>query len=103
MRDCRIGSLKAIQDPKRVVRTLIFTDVRGFTSYTERRKPEQVVDVLNRLLEKQSAIIQNSGGDIDKFVGDAVVAVFSGTDATRRACAAALQIVRLCFGKHRGV
>ena len=91
-----IGSLKESQEPKRVPRTLLFTDVRGFTSYTERRNPEQVVDVLNRLLEKQSAIIQNNGGDIDKFVGDEVVAVFSGTDAPRRACAAAFSIVRLC-------
>jgi len=91
-----IGSLKASHEPKRVPRTLVFTDVRGFTSYTERRNPEQVVDVLNRLLEKQSAIIQNNGGDIDKFVGDAVVAVFSGDNAPRRACTAALQVVRLC-------
>ena len=91
-----IGSLSATQEPKRVSRTLVFTDVRGFTSYTERRPPERVVDVLNRLLEKQSAIIQDNGGDIDKFVGDAVVAVFSGNDAPRRACSAALQIVRFC-------
>jgi class 3 adenylate cyclase len=91
-----IGSLGAGQEPRRVQRTLVFTDVRGFTSYTERRTPEQVVDVLNRLLEKQSAIIQNNSGDIDKFVGDAVVAVFSGADAPRRACVSALQIVRLC-------
>ena len=93
-----IGSLKESQEPKRVPRTLVFTDVRGFTSYTERRNPEQVVDVLNRLLEKQSAIIQNNGGDIDKFVGDEIVAVFSGNNAPRRACAAAHHIVRLCAG-----
>ncbi len=91
-----IGSLKESQEPKRVPRTLVFTDVRGFTSYTERRNPEQVVDVLNRLLEKQSEIIQSNGGDIDKFVGDEIVAVFSGNDAPRRACAAAHHIVRLC-------
>jgi len=91
-----IGSLQASQAPRRVPRTLLFTDVRGFTSYTERRTPEQVVDVLNRLLEKQSAIIQDNGGDIDKFVGDAVVATFAGDDAPRRACATALQIVGLC-------
>src|SRR5208337_3222867 len=91
-----IGSLKESQEPKRVPRTLVFTDVRGFTSYTERRNPEQVVDVLNRLLEKQSAIIQSNGGDIDKFVGDEIVAVFSGNDAPRRACTAAHHIVRLC-------
>ena len=75
---------------------MLFTDVRGFTSYTERRKPEQVVEVLNRLLEKQSEIIQKSGGDIDKFVGDEIVAIFSGNDAPWRACTAALRIVRLC-------
>lgn len=91
-----LGSLTVGQEPKRVQRTLVFTDVRGFTPYTERRAPEQVVDVLNRLLEKQSAIIQEHGGDIDKFAGDAVVAVFSGPDGSRRACAAALSIVRLC-------
>jgi class 3 adenylate cyclase len=91
-----IGSLQQSQEPKRVLRTLMFTDVRGFTSYTERRTAEQVVSLLNRLLEKQSTIITDSGGDIDKFVGDAVVAVFSGDDAPRRACTAALQIVRLC-------
>ena len=91
-----IGALKVSQEPRRVPRTLVFTDVRGFTSYTERRDPEQVVNVLNRLLEKQSAIIQSNGGDIDKFVGDEIVAVFSGSDAPRRACAAASHIVRIC-------
>ena len=91
-----MDSLKASQEPQRVLRTLLFTDVRGFTSYTERRKPEQVVEVLNRLLEKQSEIIQKSGGDIDKFVGDEIVAIYSGDDAPRRACTAALRIVRLC-------
>ena len=75
-----LGALEAkARSRERVPRTLLFTDVRGFTSYTESSTPEQVVNVLNRLLEEQSAIIQNNGGDIDKFVGDAVVAVFSGT------------------------
>jgi adenylate cyclase len=94
-----IGSLKAGQEPKRVARTLLFTDVRGFTAYAERRTPEQVVAVLNRLLEQQAAIIQEQGGDIDKFVGDEVVAVFSGDDGAQRACAAAFQIVLYCRGK----
>ena len=91
-----IGSLKQGQEPRRVPRTLMFTDVRGFTSYTERRAPEQVVGVLNSLLEKQSEIIQANGGDIDKFVGDEIVTVFSGDGAPRRACDAALQIVEMC-------
>lgn len=91
-----IGAITAGQEPKRVLRTLLFTDVRGFTSYTERHGPEKVVNVLNRMLEKQSEIIQECGGDIDKFVGDAVLAVFSADGAPSRACDAALRIVDLC-------
>jgi class 3 adenylate cyclase len=91
-----IGAITAGQEPRRVVRTLLFTDVRGFTSYTEQHGPEQVVSVLNRILEKQSEIIQGCGGDIDKFVGDEILAVFSGDKAQSRACTAALRMVRLC-------
>ncbi len=91
-----IDALKTSQQPQRGVKTLLFTDVRGFTSYTERHKPEKVVEVLNRLLERQSEIIQRHGGDIDKFVGDEIVAVFSGDAAARSACAAALDIAELC-------
>jgi class 3 adenylate cyclase len=91
-----IDALKTSQEPRRVDRTLLFTDVRGFTSYTERRKPEQVLEVLNRLLERQSEVIQRHGGDIDKFIGDEIVAVFSGDTAPCNACAAAVDIALLC-------
>jgi class 3 adenylate cyclase len=91
-----IGALAEGQRPRRHQRTLLFTDVRGFTSYTESHDPERVVEALNRLLERQSEIIHERGGDIDKFVGDEVVAVFSGEDATRRALLAGRDIARLC-------
>jgi class 3 adenylate cyclase len=90
-----IEAVKTSQEPRRAYRTLLFTDVRGFTSYTEQRRPEQVVKVLNHLLESQSEVIQRYGGDIDKFAGDEIVAVFSGVAAARSACAAALGITRL--------
>lgn len=88
-----ISALSGDQEPRRVARTLLFTDVRGFTSYTERHDAEGVVHLLNRLLEAQSRIIHETGGDIDKFVGDEVVAVFSGDDSAVRACDAARQIM----------
>jgi adenylate cyclase len=91
-----IGALTEGQKPRRLRKTLLFTDVRGFTAYTERNDPEQVVDALNRLLEGQAELIHEYGGDIDKFVGDEVVSVFTGEDAAARACKAALAIVRLC-------
>lgn len=87
-----ITSLASGQEPRRVERTLLFTDVRGFTAYTERNGAEAILAVLNGLLEKQAEIIAAHGGDIDKFVGDEVVAVFSGDDAPARACDAALDI-----------
>ena len=90
-----LDALKTSQEPRRVSRTLLFTDVRGFTSYTEQRQAEQVVEVLNRLLERQSEVIQSHGGDIDKFAGDEIMAVFSGDAAPRSACAAARAIVEL--------
>lgn len=83
-------------------RTLLFTDVRGFTAYTERTEPERVVEVLNRLLERQSAIVHAHGGDVDKFVGDEVVAVFSGEDAARRALESAAEIRREVEGDSAG-
>ena len=94
-----IGSLRAGQEPQRVKRVLFFTDVRGFTSYTERHDADQVVVVLNRILDEQSRIIHERGGDIDKFVGDEVFAFFTGADGVRRACEASLAIVRLCASR----
>lgn len=56
---------------------LFFSDIRGFTTYSEARDPEEVIDTLNRILSIQSEIIQKHGGDVDKFVGDEVMAVFN--------------------------
>ena len=98
-----IGALASGQEPRRVERTLLFTDVRGFTAYTERHGAEAILAVLNRLLERQAEIVAAHGGDVDKFVGDAVVAIFSGDDAPARACDAALAIrgeVRRASGRY---
>jgi len=56
--------------------TLFFSDIRGFTTYSESRDPAVVVETLNRILSLQAEIIRKAGGDVDKFVGDEVMAVF---------------------------
>ncbi|MDM8556410.1 adenylate/guanylate cyclase domain-containing protein [Desulfococcaceae bacterium HSG7] len=56
--------------------TIIFTDVRGFTRYTEEKEPEELVEELNECFEIQTAAILDHGGYIDKFIGDAVLGVF---------------------------
>ena len=57
--------------------TWIFTDVRGFTSMSERLQPEQVTYVMNRALTVQQACVQKHGGMVDKYIGDALMGAFS--------------------------
>lgn len=61
---------------KIIEKVILFTDIRGFTKFSEKRQPEEVVHVLNSILGKQTEIIEKYNGNVDKFVGDEVVATF---------------------------
>jgi adenylate cyclase len=74
--------------------TVFFSDIRGFTAYSERVEPERVVGMLNAILSAQAGVVRRHGGDIDKYVGDALVAVFEGEGMAERAVRAALEIQR---------
>jgi len=56
--------------------TILFADIRGFTSYSDSKEPEQVVAMLNKYFEIATNAILEYGGYVDKFVGDAVLGVF---------------------------
>jgi adenylate cyclase len=74
--------------------TVLFSDIRGYTAFSESVAPEMVVEALNLYLEAQTAIVVAHGGDVDKFVGDEVVALFQGEGMEARAIACALEIQR---------
>ena len=57
--------------------TFLFTDVRGFTNLSEKLPPEQVTDIMNRVLTEQVTCIQAHGGMVDKIIGDACMAIFN--------------------------
>jgi len=56
--------------------TVLFCDIRGFTSYSEEKEPEEIVEGLNEYFEIATRAVLNHGGYVDKFIGDAVLAVF---------------------------
>lgn len=56
--------------------TLFFMDVKGFTSYAEEHSSHEVIAEINRIFEPATAIIYDHGGDIDKYIGDCIFAVF---------------------------
>jgi len=72
--------------------TVLFSDIRGFTSMSEKMEPEDVVNLLNTYFDKQTEVVQNTGGDIDKFVGDELMAVFKGKQMANQAVDCAVKI-----------
>lgn len=56
---------------------VLFVDIRGFTTMSERLEPEQVVEILNEYLDLTSHAIFKNHGTLDKFIGDATMAVFN--------------------------
>lgn len=69
---------------------ILFCDIRGFTSFSEKVAPEHVVEYLNEYLDAMVRAINAAGGTIDKFIGDAIMAVFGGVMPVENACDAAL-------------
>jgi class 3 adenylate cyclase len=82
---------------ERKLATVFFSDIRGFTAFSEKTEPEKVVTMLNHCLSTQTDIVRRYGGDIDKYVGDELVAVFEGESMVENAVRAALEIQALVF------
>ncbi len=71
----RSGSLSDVR-AKEVDATLLFSDISGFTNMSSKMKPAEVVAILNESFDALCVRIRDFGGDIDKFIGDAIMAVF---------------------------
>ncbi len=93
-----------MKDPKRLqlggekrVITVLFSDIRGFTTLSEKLNPEQLVTLLNRYLGPMSDIVLEEQGTLDKYIGDAIMAEYNAPvdvpDHAARACRTALRMM----------
>ena len=96
---------KILQDPERlrlggqrVQATVLFSDLGGFTEMSERLEPEEVVSIMTRYMTEMTRIIFKYNGTLDKFIGDAIMAVWGAPaedeDQAFHACMAALEMQR---------
>jgi class 3 adenylate cyclase len=88
--------LQALGAPRSVEATVLVSDVRGFTALSETLAPTQVLELLNELQGALAGAVEDSGGVVDKFMGDGMLAVFgvhaAQPDHAQRAVQAAQRI-----------
>jgi adenylate cyclase len=91
---------------KRRDMSVLFSDIRGFTSVTERGDPEELVRQLNEYFSRMVEIVFKHKGTVDKFVGDMVMALFSAPlddeDHAQHAVEAAIEMVHVLGELNRG-
>ncbi len=87
------SSEAGIVAPRRENAVILFSDLRGFSTLSEKSTPSEVLAMLNEFADGMAEVVVASGGDVNELLGDAVLAVFTGDDAPANAvrCGIAMQ------------
>lgn len=81
--------------------TVLFADIRSFTSLSENLTPEENFRFINSFLGRFGPLIRSNNGFVDKYVGDEIMALFPGSPADALAAADAMRQERLTYNRHR--
>jgi DNA-binding response OmpR family regulator len=87
-------SKEVFQADRSAVVTVLFSDIRGFSNFTENMVPEKIFKMLNINLSRQIKVIEKYNGIIDKLNGDEIMAIFEGPDMASNALKCARGIVK---------
>ena len=94
MREILAGTLNPALGGVKQFGCVLFSDIRGYTTRSERMTPEQTIAFLNRYFERIVPIIHDHGGTVISFMGDGIMAVFGVPQALPNPCAAAFDATR---------
>jgi class 3 adenylate cyclase len=83
--------LVELGDNTRKEMTVLFSDIRNFTTLSEKMTPDENFDFINRYLERMGPVIRDNNGFIDKYIGDAIMALFEDPDDAIRASLAMVE------------
>jgi class 3 adenylate cyclase len=90
VREKVVNEKAALRGERKLV-AVLFSDIRGFTSFSEKSDPAVIVARLNEYFDAMVQCITRNGGVVDKFVGDAIMAVFGGVLPLDDPCSAAVR------------
>jgi len=79
--------------------TILFSDMRGFTELAEQYTPREVYATINASLATQTSIIRRHGGSVNKFLGDGLLACFSGEASGEKGLAAIIEMLKTLPGQ----
>ncbi|RMH50302.1 MAG: adenylate/guanylate cyclase domain-containing protein [Zetaproteobacteria bacterium] len=74
--------------------TVLFTDLRKFTQFSEEHDPHRIYETLNASISLQTRIVARHHGSVNKFLGDGILAIFAGEERTANACRCMVDMAR---------
>jgi class 3 adenylate cyclase/CHASE2 domain-containing sensor protein len=91
LKEILAGRIAPGLEGERAFLCVLFSDVRGYTTLSEGREPEAIIEVLNRYFDRMAPLIHAFGGSVDSYMGDGIMAHFGHPGAAANPCQAAFE------------